>query len=225
MATQTTSAAYPAPATAPRAPTEASPQTSGGGPRGSRRKGRQSLDRELSRAARHRRELATDSYYHNPPRPEDIWICEFCEYEQIFRTPPRALIQKYELKDRRQRQEEADRKRLLEKAKAKSRKSRKNAKSQAKTQTSAANEAAPGHVDPLNENGGPPMQQGQSRSTQSEDDYDEYDDDDTGTSGAAIQKAEPEQVTVAKDEGKDGDESVADGNGQAGETDRRGDPR
>jgi len=79
-------------------------------------------------AARHRRQIASESYHHNKPKPEDIWICEFCEYERIFGSPPRALIRNYEIKDRRRRQEEADRKRLLEKAKSKNRKAKKGSK-------------------------------------------------------------------------------------------------
>jgi hypothetical protein len=79
-------------------------------------------------AARHRRQIASESYHHNKPRPEDMWICEFCEYERIFGRPPRALVRNYEIKDRRQRQEEADRKRLLEKAKAKNRKAKKSSR-------------------------------------------------------------------------------------------------
>ncbi|KAI8722269.1 hypothetical protein NCS52_00370400 [Fusarium sp. LHS14.1] len=138
----------------------------------SRRKSRRRLEKELDMAARHRRRIAADNYYQNPPKAEDIWICEFCEYERIFGEPPRALIQKYEIKDRRHRQEEADRKRLLEKAKAKSRKGRKNAKAPARGQTTNQNtppepEPEPEHADP----DAPPMNTGNGHSTQSEDDY------------------------------------------------------
>lgn len=95
-------------------------------PAGSSRKTRSRLERELAIAARNRRQVATENYYHNPLDLTEIWICEFCEYERIFGEPPRTLIRDYEIKDRRHRQEEADRKRLLEKAKAKSRKGKKN---------------------------------------------------------------------------------------------------
>ncbi|EGR46697.1 uncharacterized protein TRIREDRAFT_50536, partial [Trichoderma reesei QM6a] len=101
-------------------------------PASSSRKTRSRLEKELAAAARTRRQIATENYYHNLVNPEDIWICEFCEYERIFGEPPRTLIRDYEIKDRRQRQEEADRKRLLEKAKAKSRKGKKAGKAAAK---------------------------------------------------------------------------------------------
>lgn len=140
----------------------------------SRRKSRRRLEKELDMAARHRRRIAADNYYQNPPKAEDIWICEFCEYERIFGEPPRALIQKYEIKDRRHRQEEADRKRLLEKAKAKSRKGRKNAKAPARGQTTNQNTPPePEHADP----DAPPMNMGNGHSTQSEEDYVDGPDD------------------------------------------------
>jgi hypothetical protein len=63
--------------------------------------------------------------YHHPPQKQDIWICEFCEYETIFGTPPTALIRQYEIKDRKIRKELAERRRLLEKAKMKGRKGKK----------------------------------------------------------------------------------------------------
>lgn len=128
-------------------------------------------------AARHRRELAANTYFQSPVKITDIWICEFCEYERIFGEPPRALIRDYEIKDRRHRQEEADRKRLLEKAKAKSRKGRKNGKAPAKggqaSQTPAQDQ--PGS---LGEAEAPPMDPGNSHSTQSEEEacVDEFDD-------------------------------------------------
>jgi len=103
---------------------------------------------------------------HYPPREDEIWVCEFCEYSRIYGEPPRALIRQYELKDRRVRQEEADRKRLLEKAKAKSRKAKKNAKAAAKG-NHAGNHQLDEQVD---EHDVPPLHQGHAHSTQSEDD-------------------------------------------------------
>lgn len=83
-------------------------------------------------------------------------MCEFCEYEQLFGRPPRILFRDYELKARRQREEEADRKRLLEKAKQKGRKAKKGSKAAAKGSSTTG--------------------QGVGQ-TQSEEDYDEgYDD-------------------------------------------------
>ncbi|TQV93368.1 hypothetical protein IF1G_07946 [Cordyceps javanica] len=110
------------------------------GRRRTRINSRRQLEKDIFLAARDRRRAAMDAYHHSPPRLEDVWICEFCEYERIFGSPPKALIREYEMKDRRYRQEEADRRRLLEKAKAKSRKGRKGNKatkgSQSTTQSS-----------------------------------------------------------------------------------------
>ena len=57
-----------------------------------------------------------------------MWICEFCEYEDIFGVPPVALIRQYEVKDRAERKRQAEKRRLLEKAKAKGRKGKKGNK-------------------------------------------------------------------------------------------------
>ncbi|KAG9255460.1 uncharacterized protein F5Z01DRAFT_673403 [Emericellopsis atlantica] len=144
----------------------------------SRKQQRKRLDGELREAARERQRIAVEKYWHNPPKPEDFWMCEFCEYEQIFGEPPRALIREYELKDRRARQEEADRKRLLEKAKAKGRKGRKNSKAQGKAQHAPNQQLDRQEMyDPDI----PPNHDGQGQSTQSEEDYEEdyvaeYDD-------------------------------------------------
>lgn len=89
---------------------------------------RERAERELKRAAARRRQDALDKFIHSPPNAEDIWICEFCEYERIFGEPPWALIRQYEIKDQKIRRQEEERKRLLEKAKAKSRKGKKPAK-------------------------------------------------------------------------------------------------
>lgn len=129
------------------------------------------------RAACDRQDIAATHYYNNPPKIEDIWICEFCEYERIFGEPPRALIREYEIKDRRARLEEADRKRLLEKAKFKGRKGKKNGKVPAKGASTHLNHADlpqnGEHIAPL------PEHSGRGHSTQSEgdeeeDDYAEY---------------------------------------------------
>ena len=57
-----------------------------------------------------------------------MWICEFCEYEDIFGIPPVYLIRQYERKDRAERKKAAEKRRLLEKAKAKGRKGKKGNK-------------------------------------------------------------------------------------------------
>ncbi|KAJ4263791.1 hypothetical protein NW762_005824 [Fusarium torreyae] len=134
----------------------------------SRRDSKRRLDKSLETAARRRREVATEARRANPQEAKDGWVCEFCEYEDIFGEPPRALIRKYEIKDRRRRQEEVDRKRLLEKAKAKSRKGRKSGKPPARggtatTQNPAQEQAA---ASDLNNN----------HPTQSEEEEDEYPD-------------------------------------------------
>lgn len=64
--------------------------------------------------------------FHNAPNP--AWICEFCEYEAIFGTPPMALIRQYEIKDRKERKRLAEKRRLLEKARMKGRKGKKASK-------------------------------------------------------------------------------------------------
>ncbi|KAI1089532.1 hypothetical protein F5B19DRAFT_495345 [Rostrohypoxylon terebratum] len=83
-------------------------------------------------AAKQRRRETAFQNFHHPPAADDIWICEFCEYERIFGHAPEALIRQYEIKDRRRRREEAERRRLLEKAKMKSRKGKKANKMSAK---------------------------------------------------------------------------------------------
>ena len=67
-----------------------------------------------------------------------MWICEFCEYESIFGSPPEALIRQYEIKDRRERKRLAEKRRLLEKAKLKGRKGKKGNKNATKTTTTTA---------------------------------------------------------------------------------------
>ena len=57
-----------------------------------------------------------------------MWICEFCEYEDIFGCQPEQLIRQYERKDRAERKRQAEKRRLLEKAKAKNRKNKKGGK-------------------------------------------------------------------------------------------------
>lgn len=84
-------------------------------------------------SARQRRLQQEYTNLHQPPAPEDIWICEFCEYESIFGVPPMALIRQYEIKDRKERKRLAEKRRLLEKAKMKSRKGKKQTKQAAKS--------------------------------------------------------------------------------------------
>jgi hypothetical protein len=85
-------------------------------------------DRVYELAARRRRLQQEYVNLHHPPRREDIWICEFCEYEAIYGEAPKALIRSYEVKDRRETKRQEERRRLLEKAKIKGRKGKKGTK-------------------------------------------------------------------------------------------------
>ena len=96
-----------------------------------------------SLASRQRRIQQQYTNLHHPPALEDIWICEFCEYESIFGRRPEALIRQYEIKDRKERKRLAEKKRLLEKAKMKGRKTKKATKNASKqVATQQAEEAA-----------------------------------------------------------------------------------
>ena len=93
-----------------------------------KRKPRRNPRREYALAARQRRLQQEYNNYHHPPAGEDVWICGFCEYESIFGVPPVALVRLYEIKDRKERLRVAEKRRLLEKAKAKGRKNKKGTK-------------------------------------------------------------------------------------------------
>ncbi|KAM3083850.1 hypothetical protein ACMFMF_001212 [Clarireedia jacksonii] len=169
---------------------------------------RRSAAKEYQLAARQRRQKQEYQNMTHPPNPEDIWICEFCEYESIFGKPPEALIKQYEIKDRRLRKQEAERKRLLEKAKMKGRKGKKGSKGAAKTsaQDRQANQQNSQH--------GTPLEQNPSQGTQSEDYPDDeyehdYGQDDQGSPG--IQHPVRHQDAVQMDSGQGGP-------GQAGGT-------
>ncbi|KAF2113957.1 hypothetical protein BDV96DRAFT_600707 [Lophiotrema nucula] len=97
-------------------------------------KPRRSASKLYAYAARKRRMQQEYTNYQNPPK--EHWICEFCEYESIFGTPPVALIRQYEIKDRKERKRLAEKRRLLEKARMKGRKGKKASK---KAQNNAAN--------------------------------------------------------------------------------------
>jgi hypothetical protein len=128
----------------------------------------------LLQAAKQRRQDQEYKNYTHPPAPDDVWICEFCEYERIFGRPPEALIRQYEIKDRRRRREEAERRRLLEKAKMKSRKGKKPGKLPAKNPAAQDRNTASssGHQ-------APPMEHELSQETHSEDfEEDDYYEDD-----------------------------------------------
>ncbi|KAG9945918.1 hypothetical protein KCU85_g6868, partial [Aureobasidium melanogenum] len=82
--------------------------------------------KEFALQERQRRLQQEYTNYHTRPTPASMWICEFCEYEDIWGVRPEALIRQYEIKDRKERQKAEERRRLLEKAKQKNRKGKKN---------------------------------------------------------------------------------------------------
>ncbi|KAH8590778.1 hypothetical protein B0O99DRAFT_520857 [Bisporella sp. PMI_857] len=124
---------------------------------------------EYLAAARQRREAQRWKNQHQPVSKEEQWICEFCEYEQIFGEPPMALIRQYEIKDRRQRKQEAERQRLLEKAK-KNRKGKKGGKTASKAVASQHDK----HTQQSQHHTS--MNQTHSQGTQSDEQYDNQDD-------------------------------------------------
>lgn len=134
------------------------------------RKNRRRAARDLHLQARKRREGTARQNFLNPPKLEDQWICEFCEYERIFGYPPVALIRQYEIKDRKIRQQEEERRRVWEKAKARSRKGK---KSKAPPKSSANNSANTVngnnvHSHTNDAHAAPPMNHTQSQDTQSD---------------------------------------------------------
>ena len=97
-----------------------------------KKKNRRSASKEYALAARQRRLQQEYTNIHHPPAQDEFWICEFCEYESIFGHPPEALMRQYEIKDRKERRRQAEKRRLLEKAKMKGRKGKKANKNAAK---------------------------------------------------------------------------------------------
>ncbi|KAF4550411.1 Hypothetical protein D9617_17g046790 [Elsinoe fawcettii] len=84
--------------------------------------------KEFAMAARERRLRQEFNNYQHKPTKDSMWICEFCEYEDIWGQPPRALIRQYEIKDRNEKAKAEERRRLLEKAKMKGKKGRNKGK-------------------------------------------------------------------------------------------------
>ena len=122
---QTTPNVAPSTQPAPTAPTVPNANAQGKKPR------RRRSD-VYALAARQRKLQQEYNNLQHPPAPEDVWVCEFCEYESIFGQPPHALIRQYEIKDRKERRRLAEKRRLLEKAKLKGRKGKKQTKNAAK---------------------------------------------------------------------------------------------
>lgn len=138
----------------------------------SERKNRRRAPRDLQIQARKRREETARQNWLHPQKPEDQWICEFCEYERIFGYPPVALIRQYEIKDRKLRQQEEERRRVWEKAKARSRKGKKSKTS------NKSNNINNVHAQTADAHHAQPMINSHSQDTQSEMfDDDDYEDD------------------------------------------------
>jgi len=97
-------------------------------------KPKRSASKLYKHAANKRRMQQEYANFHNPPT--NPWICEFCEFEDIFGYKPKALIRQYERKDRQERKRMAEKRRLLEKARMKGRKGKKASK---KAQNNANN--------------------------------------------------------------------------------------
>ena len=138
------------------------------------RRPRRSLAKQLALQQRDRKMKQDFENYRNPTKPDKVWICDFCEYEMIYKRPPVALIRSYEMRDRSERKRLAEKRRLLEKAKMKNRKGKKGSKNknqnaaQSQQQSQKSRHDAPG-----NDIGG-----AHSQDTQSDEQIlDDYDDD------------------------------------------------
>ena len=92
------------------------------------RRTKRSLAKQYATAAKERKVRQAYGNFHHAPKLEDVWICEYCEYEAIFGGPPEALIRQYEIKDRRERRRLAEKQRLLEKAKMRNKRGKKGSK-------------------------------------------------------------------------------------------------
>ncbi|KAK4459064.1 hypothetical protein QBC42DRAFT_254747 [Cladorrhinum samala] len=137
-------------------------------PKGSRR----SPTKEFLAAAKARRRERQLYNKRNPPKPEDIWICHFCEYEDIFGHPPEALVRSYEIKDRKQRQLEQQRRAQWERMKKGKHKGKKNSKLPTKNNNAVQDsQSLDSHGVPLNHYG----QETQDDEFYDEDDYEEED--------------------------------------------------
>lgn len=118
---------------------------------------RRNPSKEYALQAHNRKKQQQYQNWHSRTKLEDMWICEFCEYEDIYGTPPQAMIRKYEIKDRQERKKAAEKRRLLEKAKMKGRKNKKGAGKGGKNNgTNPNSTAAPTHSQNYDPNLPPP---------------------------------------------------------------------
>nr|POF07079.1 hypothetical protein CFP56_31703 [Quercus suber] len=114
-----------------------------------RPKPRRRPSKEYALAARQRQLQQEYTNYHHRPVKDNMYICEFCEYEDIFGVKPVAMIRHYEIKDRQERKKAAEKRRLLEKAKMKNRKGKKGKggkNNHSNNHSGAAPPPAQGHV-------------------------------------------------------------------------------
>ena len=158
------------------------------------KKSRRPSAKQYALAARQRRLRQDYSNYHHPPNPDDVWICEFCEYESIFGSPPEALIRQYEIKDRRERRRLAEKRRLLEKAKMKGRKGKKGNKAAMKN-ANAATLPQQANPKPRSEAQAVDRISTQHPGTQSEE-YLGEDRDDDSTPSSALPAQAPSKVPI-----------------------------
>lgn len=114
---------------------------------GRKKKGRSKISQELDTQARERRRVQQEQNALNPTT-DDLYICPFCEFENISGYKPRFLIRSFEIKERKKRLEAERRQRLLDKAKARARKGRKPSKTGAPVKNGSLTDSQP-HDDAL----------------------------------------------------------------------------
>ncbi|OJD23238.1 hypothetical protein ACJ73_05407 [Blastomyces percursus] len=186
------------------------------------KKSRRSPGSIYALAARQRRLQQQYANLHHPPNVDEIWICEFCEYESIFGRPPEALIRQYEIKDRKERRRLAEKRRLLEKAKMKGRKGKKATKNAAKAAAAHAQQSEAAHqgYDRQHHPRGDHDPTGQGRVY--DDNYigDEYDDEVSAQQAHAAPSVPPpsavKQTVPASNQSKAPSGGTASGKGVAG---------
>lgn len=131
------------------------------------------MDKLYFEAARARERKTREANRRHPP--EEIWICEFCEYESIFGRPAYALIRQYEVKDRKQKEQEEQRRAQRERLRKGKHKAKKSSKAAAKTGNATQDAHPPGEVGEADEADGSPTSRNYFQDTQ--DDGDLFDND------------------------------------------------
>lgn len=143
---------------------------------------RRRMDKLYFEAARARERKTREANRRHPP--EEIWICEFCEYESIFGRPAYALIRQYEVKDRKQKEQEEQRRAQRERLRKGKHKAKKSSKAAGKTGNATQDAHPPGEVGEADEADGSPTSRNYFQDTQDDGDlfdndeeYEEGDDD------------------------------------------------